>query len=390
MGYEWAALGIGLAGLGGWLVKAWPVCRTMWHGRCLSRVRTNGVSQMGRLPRVSVIVPACDEEGAIRRCLESLVGQDYPDLEIVAINDRSSDGTGAIMDQVAAASPRVGVEHIKELPAGWLGKNHANAVGAERATGDWLLFTDGDVFFESDCVRRAVTHAEAEGLDHLALFPALESTGYWERAACCFFGMLIAVSLQTWHTRNPLKPQAFCGIGAFNLVRRRAYQAVGTHQRLRMEVADDITLGKLLKQGGYVSDVMSGRLQVAVRWQVGLGGVVRGLEKNAFCGAAYSVPRATAGVIVLTLLSLLPAVGAVLAPGWTRIAYAAWLLSQMGSLAIGARAHGFSRLVGLAFPIAALTLALAIGRSMILTLWRGGIRWRGTFYPLEQLREGHL
>lgn len=390
MSYETAAFGIAIMGLAITLFAAWPFCTVLRHARYLSDVQPAGADPGDRAPKVSVIVPACNEQEAIRRCLESLIRQDYPSLEIITINDRSTDRTGPIMDEVAGTSSRLTVVHVTELPPGWIGKNHANAVGARRAQGQWLLFTDGDVCFAPDCIHRAIAHVEAEGLDHLALFPGLGAAGYWERAACCFFGMMITISLQTWHTRNPLKPRAFCGIGAFNLVRRAAYEAVGTHARLRMEVADDITLGKLLKAGGFVSDVMNGRDHLTVRWQVGLVGIIRGLEKNGFCGADYNLFRMSYATVALAAAAVLPLLGTIAAPGWTRIGYAAWLLSQIVALAFAARAQGYSPSIGLAFPVACATLTIALVRSTILTLWRGGIRWRGTFYPLKDLREGHL
>jgi hypothetical protein len=376
----------GLAGLGAWLWHAIPVLPGLLRPRFIADTRVPAGETAADPPRVSVIVPACNEAGMIRRCVQSLLDQDYPSLEIIAVDDRSTDGTGALLDELAAANLRLTARHVTELPPGWLGKNHANHTGAAAAGGDWLLFTDGDVIFQRDAIRLAMAHAEPEGLDHLCLFPGLICGTFLERAACCFFGILFTMALQVRHVRNPLRPGAFCGVGAFNLVRRTAYEAIGTHARLRLEVADDVKLGKLLKRAGFVSDVLAGWPQVSVRWQQGLGGVIRGLEKNAFCGADYRVGRSLYLTVCLAVLGLAPVGGAVFAPGWARVPFAAALATQVALLGLAARRQGFGWSVGLGFPVAAVALAVAQARSTLLALCRGGIRWRGTFYPLGELR----
>ncbi|MBI5765292.1 MAG: glycosyltransferase [Planctomycetes bacterium] len=376
---------VGVAGLVFWGIKIWPMALALRHPRFLSAVR---VPADGTAPRVSVIVPARDEGESIRACLDSLLTQSYENIEIIAVNDRSTDETGRVMDEFAGRDKRVRVIHVSELPNGWLGKNHANEAGAEQATGDYILFTDGDVLFAPDALRRAIRHMRVEGLDHLCVFPGMITDGYFERAAVCFFGILFYVALRLRQVRNPLEPRAFCGIGAFNLVRTRAYRAFGGHEPLRMEVADDAKLGKLMKMNGFVTDVLEGRPDVRVRWQKGWWGVVTGLEKNGFAGSDYLLGKSLAGIAGVVLLGVAPLIGLAFAPGWSRLPYGLLLLSEVSLLARVARQQGFSRAVGFAFPIAALTLAYAVGRSVVLTLVRGGIRWRGTFYPLADLRRG--
>ncbi len=382
----WAV--IGWAGLVYWGITVWPLAESMRHPRFVGEVCGSEDLVREGAPRVSVIVPARDEGEVIRRCLDSLLAQEYLNLEIIAVDDRSGDETGGVMDELAVRDGRLKAVHVKELPAGWLGKNHANQVGAGAATGEYLLFTDGDVLFEPDAIRKAVQHVRVEGLDHLCLFPGLICHGYFEKAAVCFFGGLFFAALRLQHVRNPLVAKAFCGIGAFNLVRAGAYRAVGGHEPLRLEVADDIKLGKLLKMNGFVTDVLAGWPEVSVRWQKGWWGVVTGLEKNGFAGSDYRLMKVTASVLAVVLLAVAPFVGIVLAPGWSWVPYGLLLLSQVSVLGRLARHHGYSRWVGLAFPVAALTLALAVGRSVVLVLARGGVRWRGTFYSLKELRGG--
>lgn len=388
MGMEALWVVIGLVGLAVASAIGWPVFVGIRCARYLGEVR--GAEQLisADPPMVSVIVPACNEAAMIRECLTSLAGQDYPKLEIIAVNDRSADETGAIMDEVAAGHPRVRVLHIAELPDGWLGKNHANQLGAEAATGQWLLFTDGDIVFEPDAVSLALTHAVNENIDHLALLPGMTRGGFWETAVISFFGCLFMAKCKTWHIRDPNRTDSFCGVGAFNLVRAANHRAIGGHTRLAMEVVDDMKLGKLLKRAGFVSDTMSGDPKIRVRWHVGLRGVITGLEKNGFAGSDYSLPRTLFGVSLMTFLGVMPVVGLLAAPGWIKVIYAVWLACGTIMLSAAAPADRNRLAMGMTFPIMALALAYAVGRSTFLTLVRGGIRWRNTFYPLHRLKAG--
>lgn len=340
------------------------------------------------LPQLSVIVPACNEAANIEACLRSLAAQDYPALEVVAVNDRSTDETGAIMDRLARELPRLRILHIDELPEGWLGKNHANYCAANEASGEWLLFTDGDIQFGPQALQRAVIHARRETLDHLAVFPGLIFGGLWETALVCFFAFVFSMHFKPWRIRNPKYPKAFCGVGAFNLVRRGAYQEMGGHAPLKMEVVDDVKVGKVMKAHGFVSDALPGEQLVRVRWQEGFWGVIRGLEKNAFAGAEYSLVRGLGGVAALAVIGAGPVVGAGLLSWPYSAPYWVWgvvLVLSFGYSAFRLRAHP---LIGLTAPICAVALAFAVLRSIVLTQFRGGVRWRGTFYPLAKLKAG--
>ena len=376
---------VGLGGLGYWLFIARRVVGGLLRPRRLSAVT---LRERPIWPRVSVIVPARNEEAALEGCLKSLLGQDYQQLEIVALDDRSTDASGQVMDDLAAIDPRLEVIHVKELPAEWLGKSHANFLGAAAATGDWILFTDGDIIFSPQVLKLAIAHVEAEGLDHLSLFPGLVCHGPLEKAAICTFGLILSAFLKVRDIRNPLKPKSFCGIGAFNLVRASAYRSMGGHERLRMEVADDVKLGKLMKMHGYTSDLLEAADLLSLRWQNGFLGVIGGLEKNGFAGSDFRTAKAFGGILALTAVVLLPLIGVILAPGLCRIPYAVWLMSQLALLGLGAAVQGSSPLLGLLFPVASLGIVYAILRSVVLALVRGGIYWRETFHSLKELRRG--
>ena len=381
--------------IGGWLVcAAW-----VYHAIRLALFvyRTPKLSDenlrpgVDELPNVCVIVPARDEGRAIERCLSTLAAQDYPRLHIVAVNDRSADETGAIMERIAAVSNRVTVVHIEDLPDGWLGKNHANWIGAchEAARDcDYLLFTDGDVWFREDCIGRAVTHALGHRLDHLCIAPDMAAHGFLEKAMCHFFGIAFMIGSRVWHVANPARLDAFIGVGAFNFVRRKVYDQFGGHEALRLEVLDDFKLGKLMKAAGGRCSLLMSYGAVSVRWQAGLRGIVLGLEKNAVAGCQFSAVRVAWTLAILLVGFVSPTVIGLAAPGAVRWGWLVTAALQAVSLAWAGYAAGVTLLIGFAFPLCAAAMFWALLRAAFLTLRRGGIVWRGTFHTLDSLRRG--
>ncbi|HXY37366.1 MAG TPA: glycosyltransferase, partial [Planctomycetaceae bacterium] len=177
-------------------------------------------------PKVSIIVPARDEAAKIEAAMRSKLAVDYPDFELIAVDDRSQDATGSILDRLATEDPRLSVLHVDSLPDGWLGKSHAMHQAALRATGQYLLFTDADVFFAPDILRKAVRLCEGRGLDHVTLAPHLECGGFFEKVLHAYFFVLLCIGAQPWLVRTPLR-MSYLGMGAFNLVRRAAYERCG-------------------------------------------------------------------------------------------------------------------------------------------------------------------
>ena len=233
-------------------------------------------------PKVSVVVPCRNEMLGVEKAMSSLLAQDYPNLEVMAVNDRSEDDTGALLDALAVKDPRLTVLHLKDLPEGWLGKNNALQQGALRASGPWLLFADGDVVFEPTALKRSVAFAEAHGLGHFVALPQFETHGFLERAFVSTFAIALSIKLNPSRLCVP-KTWAYVGVGAFGLVRREAWEKIGGHQRLAFEVADDLKLGLLLRRAGIPQGCLTADGMVKVRWQHGLIASLRGLEKNAFC-----------------------------------------------------------------------------------------------------------
>jgi hypothetical protein len=354
-------------------------------------------------PGLSVVITACDEEEEIEAAVGSFLAQRALAYELVVVNDRSRDRTGEILDRLAAtpaAAGRLVVVHNRDLPPGRLGKCHACALGAERARGAWILFADGDVRLGApDLLARVLRAAERARLDHLAVLPDLRPQSALAEAVTTAFGGLFLLGVRAYESDRDA-PRGGGGVGAFNLVRRAAYERIGGHRLLLMDVADDYKLGRLLKESGARQRMFFGRDLVLCRWQKGAAAVVRGLEKNFFGGCDYSLTKALGAAIVLAAVGFGPLVLLVAAwaagvfPGPDRAAAAAALpaivhalVAVTAYLAFGARTGArFGAVLlgpaGFAFVLAALA------NSTWRVLRRGGVVWRGTFYPLAELRRG--
>lgn len=349
----------------------------------------NPVTASGN-PRVSIIVPARNEEQDIEASLRTLLALDYDDYEVIAVNDRSTDRTGEIMEKVAsdaAARGRLRVIHHRELPAGWLGKTHAMWTAANAATGGWLLFTDADVLFKPDSLRRALAYAEAERADHVVLFPQMIMKRPGEFMMIAFFQTMFVFGHRPWKVADP-KTKDHMGVGAFNLLRRSTYEAVGTYAALRMEVLDDMKLGKVVKNAGFAQRNVFGADLISIRWARGAMGVVNNLTKNFFAILSFQWWRTLIAAFGLAFLNLMPFLGVAFVHGWDRLPYAIALASMF---LIYLRMSWRSKVPAYYFalhPVSTALFVYTLLRSMFLTLRNDGIIWRGTKYPLEELRKG--
>jgi glycosyltransferase involved in cell wall biosynthesis len=341
------------------------------------------------LPRVSVIVPARNEEKKLREALRSLLRQDYQELEFIILNDRSTDQTGAILAEMSAANTQLRVMNVTELPPGWLGKNYASYQGAAAATGELLLFTDADVVMEPSTLARAVSYLTANQLHHLAVMPKVQMPSLPLRVFCSAFGVLFSSYMRPWKAKDPAS-QSFIGIGAFNLVTAKAYKAVGTHRAIAMRPDDDIKLGKLLKRAGHRQEMVLGMGLLTVEWYSSLRELIDGLMKNAFAGLEYRVTMAISAGIAVSLGSVWPFVAIFVLKNVAWVLYLQAVILMLLLIADANRVYGMPRWYALAHPFAAALFVYILWKSMVLTLWTGGISWRGTHYPLESLRANRV
>lgn len=335
---------------------------------------------------ISIVIPARNEELQIGNALTSLLSSTGVDLELIAVNDRSTDQTGRIMDSLAETDPRLKVLHIAELPDGWLGKNHAMQAGAALATRELILFSDGDILFRPRALAAAVHHFHSMRLQHLCLLPKMIPGSLVEQAMTCFFGLAFATGLQL-HLIRTRWPLSYAGVGAFNLVDAEFYRSLGGHQQIAMDVLDDVKLGKMIKRNGGRSDFLMAEDWLSVRWQPSLWGVITGLEKNGFASLNYSVPLLLWVTLLMLAVMVFPCIaGFVLPPVIASGFVATAVCWHLVWLSVVLAVPGGWRLIPL-FLLGPGLMAFAYWRSAMKTLRQGGVRWRDSFYPLDRLKK---
>ena len=393
----------------GWL---WQLAQWLMHSSTL--IDLNDLKKMpqedrsslhepspGR-PHLTVVVPACNEQESISTTLRSLLASREIRLQVIAVDDRSTDRTGQIMEQIMeqivdelrtqsisnagelSGGHTLEILHIQELPPGWLGKPHALASAARLARADWILFTDADVTFAPETASLALRHAQATQADHLVLMPDWTMGTPGEAA---MHGALHALStwlMRPWRVADPEAKDSL-GVGAFNLVRRSTYEALGGFDSLRMEVVEDLRFGWKLKRAGYRQCVVLGSGLASVRWSHGAWGVVRNLEKNLFALYRYRVGLTLVACLGLVIQIVLP-LAALAIGGWPRVAALVLYAAVAGIYIVSQKVTRVPPAYVVLYPLAVSVFLFAMLRSLILTLVQGGVVWRGTLYSLKELR----
>jgi hypothetical protein len=364
----------------------------LWHLRWVRRLPSleelarSAVPSPGAAVRCSAIIAARNEEARIEEAIRHLLAQHEVELEIIVVDDRSTDRTGEILRQLCAEDVRVRVRRVDVLPDGWLGKCHACHLGASAATGDWILFTDADCWLKPDVIARAVRVAEREEVDHVTLSPGTVIEGPGARA----WHLLFLTSLSNWFSGvNRDRPRAHLGIGAFNLIRADAYRECGGYAALHLTVVDDIKLGLLLRRAGKRTRAFLGVDDVECHWGTTVRAMVKIMEKNYFAVLDFRLWLAVAGsVAVVLVLAIL--VAGVASGTWAGLAAGVSPLSLILPGIILARRLGWHWPCGMLMPFMVPVFWYALVNSTVTTLRQGGIRWRETFYPLETLRAGNV
>ena len=346
-------------------------------------------------PSICIIVPACNEAANVTACLDSLFAQDYlqvqggSKLRIVAINDRSSDATGAILDALVAAHPdKLTVLHITDLPAGWLGKTHAMAVAAEAAIADFnpdfLLFTDADVLFTPDAIRRSLARAVATEADHFITLPTPIIRTRGEGMLLGYLQVMGLWAVRLWRVDDSRNRYDAVGIGAFNMLRTKAYLALGGFASLRMEIIEDVALGRRVKHLGLRQRVAFAPRMVNLHWASGMIGVVNVMTKNLFAVFSFRIAPFLVGCFGFVWLSIAPVVFLFLPA--TRVPALVTVATIVSLFVISCYHSGLEAWDAVFFPLSATVFVYSMLRSMFITLKDGGVTWRGTFYPLAELR----
>ncbi|HEV2710702.1 MAG TPA: glycosyltransferase [Edaphobacter sp.] len=339
-------------------------------------------------PSLTVIVPARNESADVAACLESLLQQDYANLQIIAVDDRSTDPTGAIMEALAVVHPaKLQVLHVTELPPNWLGKTHAMAFAARHASSDYLLFTDADILFRPDALRRCLAEAVATSADHFVTLPTPTIKTRGEGMLLGFLQVLGLWPTRPWRAADPRATRDFIGIGAFCLLRASAYQQLGGFEAFRMEILEDLTLARRVKLMELRQRVAVSPGLIKVHWASGAMGVVGVMTKNLFAVFRFHISFLLIACAWLTLFYLAPI--AFLAWPATRIPAAITLAAIVLLYRLAGRLSGISPWYVVLFPFSTVLFLYSLLRSMAITLKQGGVTWRGTFYPLAELRKEH-
>jgi cellulose synthase/poly-beta-1,6-N-acetylglucosamine synthase-like glycosyltransferase len=375
------------------LFLAWTIS-ALWHIRWVRRLPAldtlTGARQLASAParagRCSIVVAARDEEVRIEQTVRHLLAQRGVEIELIVVDDRSSDRTGEILQRLATEDARVQVQRVDALPDGWLGKCHACHIGASTATGEWILFTDGDCWLKPDVIARALLVAERDEADHITLVSGLAAGNFGLRASHLMF----LISLANWFSGvNRDRPKSYLGIGAFNLVRAAAYRQCGGYEVLRLTVVDDVKLGLLLRRAGKRTRGFIGGDDLKCHWGTTAWGTVKIMEKNYFAAVDYRLGLVLAGSTFVMLVSAALVVG-LISGTVAGLGAALSPLTLIVPAAILARRLGWSWFSAVCVPFMVPVFLYAVLNSTCVTLRQGGVRWRDTFYALNTLRAGNV
>lgn len=338
-------------------------------------------------PKVSIVVAACNEEKTIESGIHSLVELDYPNLEIVVVNDRSTDQTREIVEKLAKQDKRVKLLNITELPERWLGKNYAMYQGAKKASGEWILFTDADIVFHSEILKISIDYVLSKDLDHLTMAPTFITSSMLIK------GMVMMTTFNFFVFYRPQfagdkKSKSSMGLGAFNLVKKSVYEQIGTYQIIRHCVDDDIQLGRQIKRRGFSQDFALGFQLMKVEWYKSFKELRRGIEKNALPPLRYRILPMILAMIFLFCFYFFPFLGLVISEAAAeRMLFSTIIVIMMLYIAFLDRFSRQGLVVSFFFPLYILLFFSVIGTGIFHIWKRKGINWRGTVYSLNMLRE---
>ncbi|HKO54794.1 MAG TPA: glycosyltransferase family 2 protein [Thermoanaerobaculia bacterium] len=331
---------------------------------------------------VSVIIPARDEERTIERTVRALLAQTHQALEVIVVDDRSTDRTGEILRAIDG----VVVIDGEEPPEGWLGKPWALHQGSRRARGELLFFIDADIIYAPDAVGAAVARIEESGVAMLTLFPRMEMHGFWEHLAMPMLALTGFTFLPTWLGNRTRIPLLGIGGGTGNLIRRTDYDALGGHESLKDSVVDDVALARLVRRSGRRTEIVrADDGLVSLRMYHGRREIVEGFTKNMFAVMLRSYVLSVLNAILMAVLHLLPYA---LALAGNRLAIASVAIITLIRLILfrSLRYRLDNALLG--HPLMIAFWSWVFLRSIWYTGIRRRLDWRGRTYDARQTRFG--
>jgi chlorobactene glucosyltransferase len=376
----------------GWI---WALGRLLLNLALLPRLRPQAPA---REPLVSIIIPARNEERAIGGTVRAFVAQTYRNLEIIVVDDQSSDRTAAAVEEIAATDPRVTVIRGAAPPPGWLGKPWALHQGSQRAKGDLLFFVDADVTYFPPAVAAAVAHIEKSGATLITLFPNFEMEGFWENVGIPQLAVAGYILIPTWLSNRTTHQSLGIGGGTGNLIQRDAYVEADGHVALHQAVVDDVALARLVRKAGKRTEVVRAEELVTIRMYHGGRSIVDGFTKNfftAFGAKLWMMPFVVAFIVIANLLPYAFLVSALVhAIRGIPVTTAEWLGCATVGLITIARVILFAALrYRLDNAMFLHPVMIALGLYVYFrSAWRTGVRrkvtWRGRTYDAADTRFG--
>lgn len=374
----------------GWI---WAFARLLLNLSLVPRLRPETPE---REPFVSVVIPARNEERAIGGTVRALLAQTYRNLEVIVVDDQSSDLTASIVQGIA--DPRLTLVRGETPPAGWLGKPWALHQGSQRAKGELLFFVDADVYYSPPAIAAAIAYMERGEAALITLFPNFQMEGFWENVGIPQLAVAGYILIPTWYSNRTTRPSLGIGGGTGNLVRRDAYEEADGHVALHQAVVDDVALARLVRSAGRRTEVVRAEDLVSIRMYHGGRSIVDGFTKNfytAFGAKLWILPFFIAFTTIANLLPYALLVSAIVhGSRGVPLTAAEWLGCAAVAVITICRVILFSaihyRLDNAMFlhPVMILFGIYVYLRSA----WRTGVRrqvqWRGRTYDAADTRFG--
>lgn len=340
------------------------------------------------LPFVSVLVPARNEELNINSVLVSLLVQDYPNYEVIVLNDNSEDKTGEIIDSIKITYPKLKVINGKPLESGWTGKSFAcnQLFIAAEPKSEWILFTDADTKHDKDSIRRSVTLALHRNADLLTLIPTMTMISFAEKLIMPMLMFTVCLLLPMYFIDKRGFYKYSIGIGPFMLFKKSAYKSIGGHESVKDALVEDVWLGKKIKEHNLKLVLEDGKDMLSVRMYRNFSGIWEGFSKNIFAGFEFSNLRLFAVNLMYVLLFFMPFVFLIielfLHSGSEKVKYLLFyqvFLLFLTRIILSARfSLGF--ISSLLHPLGAISVPLIAVNSWRWIVSGKGAKWKGRVY----------
>ena len=359
--------------------------------------RKNNRLEPHEMPRVTICVPARNEEDNIAECLRSVLAIDYPRFDVIVVDDRSTDRTPMILDELAASDPRLTVIHNTETPDGWTGKCYALYVAAARTEAPWLLFLDADTRHHPQCLRVCLREIHDYHVDVLTPVCGFDAPTFWEKILMPPCSMSLMNCVQGRHTNRPESPAGFLN-GQFFLISREAYDAVGGHEAVRAHLLEDVAFARAIKKAGIPIRLAWGREILRVRMFTSLRKMLIGWSRIFFGVVGRKPARYATMCIGAIVRTLLPSFLLLLTPLLLladRVHPLTWLDLSLALIAVffsgltmrtAAILSGVPGRFAVFRPLSSVLMLIILCRSLTMALGHTPVSWRGTRYPVREVR----